>query len=312
MPGWRTNSRNHKGPWGPVHAAMIHHTAGEGPGLSRLCFTGTPQLPGPLCHDYLDRAGRLYLVGSGRANHAGTVAQNAFTAVLNGRAAHPAPDAAEPIDGNRHSYGLECENSGALGREWTPAQYDVAVRVQAARCRHHGWSANSVWAHREATRRKPVDPRLNMGALRAAVAARLAHPANWNPNDAKDDDMPRRSNPKVKPVKRRPGGQWLTVPLSGGLVTGPADYSGTVFLRLSGVPAGAPIQTRYVETTSGKRSKNGPAVEHVGTEGDTFIAVTNGGGHVDSAAVLSVEYIVFDDADTHTLVSGQAQVLYWK
>ena len=23
---WRTHNRNHKGPWGPVHGVMIHHT----------------------------------------------------------------------------------------------------------------------------------------------------------------------------------------------------------------------------------------------------------------------------------------------
>ncbi|MEU6631651.1 N-acetylmuramoyl-L-alanine amidase [Streptomyces parvus] len=310
MPGWRTNNRNHVGLWGPVHATMIHHTAGEGPGLPKMCFDGTPQLPGPLCHDYLDRTGRLYLVGSGRANHAGTVAENAYRAVLNESSVHPAPDAAEPIDGNRGSYGLECENSGKPGREWTARQYDVAVRVQAARCRHHGWSADSVWAHKEATRRKPVAPRLDMGDFRADVAERLAHAPGWNP-DEEDEDMPKRSNPKVKATLARPGGEWLTVPLTGGLVTGPADYSGTVFLRLSGVPAGASIQARYVETRDGKRSKTGPLVEHAGTSGDTFIGVTNAGGHVDSAAALAVEYIVFD-ADTHGLVGGQAQLLYWK
>jgi hypothetical protein len=181
MPGWRTNNRNHKGPWGDVHSTMIHHTAGEGPGLPSLVFKGTASLPGPLCHDYLDRTGRLYLVGNGRANHAGTVARNAYNAVLNESATHPYPDSAEPVDGNAVSYGLEVENSGAVGRTWPARQYDVAVRVQAARCRMHGWSANSVWAHKEATRRKPVDPRLDMDAFRRDVAERLRHPAGWNP-----------------------------------------------------------------------------------------------------------------------------------
>ena len=186
MPGWRTNNRNHIKAFTDVHATMIHHTAGEGPGLPSLVFNGTAGLPGPLCHDYLDRTGRLYLVGNGRANHAGTVARNAYDAVLNERSTHPYPDAAEPIDGNSVSYGLECENSGAEGRAWTAKQYDVAVRVQAARCRLHGWSANSVWAHKEATRRKPVDPRLDMDRFRADVDARLAHDPSWNPNEETD------------------------------------------------------------------------------------------------------------------------------
>lgn len=187
MPGWRTNNRNNIKAFTDVHATMIHHTAGEGSGLPSLLFNGRDDLPGPLCHDYLDRSGRLYLVGNGRANHAGTVARNAYNAVLNEQDAHPYPDTDEPIDGNSVSYGLECENSGAVDRAWPERQYDTAVRVQAARCRFHDWSANSVWAHKEATRRKPVDPRIPMGAFRADVAARLAHDPSWNPNE--EDDM---------------------------------------------------------------------------------------------------------------------------
>ncbi|AXG81157.1 peptidoglycan recognition protein family protein [Streptomyces paludis] len=181
MPGWRSNNRNHKGAWGSVHAAMIHHTGGEGAALPGIVFNGRDDLPGPLCHDYLTRTGRLYLVGNGRANHAGTVAKNAYDAVLNERSAHPAPDAAEPIDGNAVSYGLECENTGAVGRDWPAVQYYTAVRVQAARCRFHGWTADSVWAHKEATRRKPVDPRIDMAKFRRDVAERLKHPASWSP-----------------------------------------------------------------------------------------------------------------------------------
>lgn len=187
MPGWRTNNRNHKGAWGPVYATMVHHTAGEGPGLPNLVFRGTAELPGPLCHDYLDRTGRLYLVGNGRANHAGSVARNAYDAVRAESADHPAPGP-DALDGNAGSYGLEVENSGAVGRAWPARQYDVAVRVQAARCRLHGWTEDSVWAHKEATRRKPVDPRIDMDDFRRAVAERLRHPASWNPDDPSEED----------------------------------------------------------------------------------------------------------------------------
>lgn len=192
MDGWRTHNRNHKGPWGDVKATMVHHTAGEGSGLPGYVYGGSADLPGPVCHDFLARSGRLYLVGNGRANHAGTVARNAYNAVVSESATHPAPDADEPIDGNAMSYGLEVENSGAEGRDWPAKQYDVAVRVQAARCRVHGWSANSVWAHKEATRRKPVDPRIDMNEFRRDVAERLAHDAGWNPGTTppkEDTDM---------------------------------------------------------------------------------------------------------------------------
>ncbi|RYJ26463.1 hypothetical protein CU044_3756 [Streptomyces sp. L-9-10] len=199
MSGWRTHNRNHKGPFSDVHATMVHHTAGEGSGLPGLVYNGTGDLPGPLCHDFLARSGRLYLVGSGRANHAGTVARNAYNAVLNESSSHPAPDAAEPIDGNSVSYGLEVENNGAVGRTWPAKQYDIAVRVQAARCRFHGWTADSVWAHKEATRRKPVDPRIDMNQFRRDVAERLKHSASWNPGSTTPAPKPP-TPPKETPV----------------------------------------------------------------------------------------------------------------
>ncbi|MEU8760637.1 peptidoglycan-binding protein [Streptomyces sp. NPDC048659] len=201
MPGWRTHNRGQRGDgWGDVHATMVHHTAGEGSGLPAWCYTGNADLPGPLCHDFLARSGRLYLVGSGRANHAGMVARNAYNAVLNELAEHPAPGP-DALDGNARSYGMEVENSGAAGRSWPAAQYDVAVRVQAARCRFHGWSANSVWAHKEATRRKPMDPRIDMNQFRRDVAERLRHPASWNPGDPA---TPPPGKPKPPPAKPTP------------------------------------------------------------------------------------------------------------
>ncbi|WP_187283912.1 N-acetylmuramoyl-L-alanine amidase [Streptomyces sp. adm13(2018)] len=202
MPGWRTHNRNSVGPWGDVHATMVHHTAGEGSGLPAWCYSGNSELPGPLCHDFLARSGRLYLVGNGRANHAGRVARNAYNAVLNEQDNHPAPGPDE-LDGNAVSYGLECENSGAADRPWPKVQYDVAVRVQAARCRFHGWSADSVWAHKEATRRKPLDPRIPMDTFREDVAERLRHPASWNPGDKPPTTPPPvtpRPTPEEKPV----------------------------------------------------------------------------------------------------------------
>lgn len=124
--------------------------------------------------------------------------------------------------------------------------------------------------------------------------------------------MPTRSNPVVKKTTSRPGGERLPLPLAGPLVTGPAHYSGTVTVRLAGVTPGATVQARFFETTSGKRSKVGQIIERLGTDGDSFIDVTNAGGHCDKDATLGVEYAVFGDEGTHDLVSGQAQILYWK
>lgn len=177
MPGWKTHNRDSETgkPFGPVHGLAIHHTAGVGSGMAQFCHRGTTDLPGPLCHDFLAKDGTLYLVGHGRTNHAGTVAANTRTAIIND--AMPldssfVPDRAEPYDGNDFLYGLEIENKGD-GKDPYPAkQYDIAVRWAAARARHHGWTAGSIAGHKELTRRK-IDPSFSIARFRRDVAARL-------------------------------------------------------------------------------------------------------------------------------------------
>lgn len=190
---WRTHNRNHKGRWGPVHGVYIHHTAGVSKSMADICYDGYAELPGPVCHGMLAKTAHLYLVGNGRANHAGGIAQNAFDAAVNEESVHPRPDAAEPIDGNVHFYGLEIENEGDGKDPFPAAQYDQAVRWAAAHCRYHGWTADSVIGHKEATRRK-VDPAFSMAQFRADVDERLAHEPSWSPGQSTDpseeDDMP--------------------------------------------------------------------------------------------------------------------------
>ncbi|MEU3656513.1 N-acetylmuramoyl-L-alanine amidase, partial [Streptomyces sp. NPDC032161] len=78
-------------------------------------------------------------------------------------------------------YGWECENLGDGKDPWPKAQYDAIVRVQAAICRAHGWTAKSVIGHLEWSSDK-VDPRgFSMATLRADVAERLKHFASWSP-----------------------------------------------------------------------------------------------------------------------------------
>lgn len=283
MPGWRTNNRNHVKAFSDVHATMIHHTAGEGPGLPSLVFNGTRDLPGPLCHDYLTRTGRLYLVGNGRANHAGTVARNAYDAVLNERPVHPYPDAAEPLDGNSLSYGLECENNGAEGRTWPAQQYDVAVRVQAARCRFHGWSANSVWAHKEATRRKPVDPRLPMDQFRAAVAERLSHDPSWNPNE--EDDMTV-TNEDAELIARKV----LTLD---GVITNPVEGTTNTHIALA-------TGVRNIEIVSRRTEARVAALTDVNTKlVETVAQLAAGLGDLDPAAIVAELKQAIESIDIH-------------
>ncbi|MEV7285473.1 peptidoglycan-binding protein [Streptomyces sp. NPDC093252] len=172
-PGWRSNNRDHKGRWGPVHGVMIHHTVTTGTAASvALCFQGHSALPGPLCHGVIAKDGTVHLVGNGRANHAGSGDADVLKAVAAGTAA-PAPDRSG-TDGNTHFYGFECVNLGDGRDPWPEAQLEAMARASAALCRAHGWSARSVIGHKEWTRAK-IDPRgFTMTAFRTRVTARLS------------------------------------------------------------------------------------------------------------------------------------------
>ncbi|MFD7338477.1 N-acetylmuramoyl-L-alanine amidase [Streptomyces violascens] len=170
--GWRTHNRNHKGPWGPVNGVMIHHTVTSGTNSTvSICENGYEGLPGPLCHGVIAKDGTVYLIGNGRANHAGKGDGDVLQAVV---AERSLPDADEAdTDGNTHFYGWECENLGDGRDPWPAAQLDAIERVSAALCRAHGWSSASVIGHLEWQPGK-VDPKgFTMGSLRGRVAARL-------------------------------------------------------------------------------------------------------------------------------------------
>ncbi|MEU0393801.1 peptidoglycan recognition family protein [Streptomyces sp. NPDC006208] len=188
---WRTHNRNHMGPWGPVHGVVIHHTVSSGTDSSvELCYNGHASLPGPLCHTVGAKDGRLFMVGHGRANHAGLGDDDVLRAVIDETALPPDDEA--NTDGNRHFYGIELVNLGDGKDPWPEVQKEAAVRWAAAICRAHGWSEKSVIAHKEWQPGK-VDPTFDMAMFRARVAERLAHPASWNPGSTpppEEDDVP--------------------------------------------------------------------------------------------------------------------------
>lgn len=169
---WRTHNRNSKGPWGPVNGVMIHHTVTSGTERSvDICYDGYSGLPGPLCHGVIDKKGHVHLVGSGRANHAGSGDDDVLKAVI-AEAALPADNEAN-TDGNRYFYGFECINLGDGKDPWPEAQKQAIEKVAAAICRHHGWDERSVIGHLEWQPGK-VDPRgFTMTSMRARVNKRL-------------------------------------------------------------------------------------------------------------------------------------------
>lgn len=175
---WRTHNRNSKGPWGPVHGTVVHHTVSKGSASSvALCRDGYEGLPGPLCHGVIDKEGRVHLVGYGRTNHAGGGDPDTLAAVIaeNYGDAPPKPDRgnSDGVDGNRHFYGFECVNMGDGKDPWPEAQLEAIERATAAVCRLYGWTAKSVIGHLEWSDDKN-DPRgFTMKSMRARVQARL-------------------------------------------------------------------------------------------------------------------------------------------
>ena len=75
IPGWQLRGRPPStGAFGPLKGVLCHHTGADSDNRSYaewLALTGRSDLPAPLCHLALDRAGTVYVCAAGRANHAG-------------------------------------------------------------------------------------------------------------------------------------------------------------------------------------------------------------------------------------------------
>ncbi|MGC0418419.1 N-acetylmuramoyl-L-alanine amidase [Embleya sp. AB8] len=172
---WRTWNRDRKGPFGPLHGVMIHHTASSGTDSTvQMCRDGYADLPGPLCHGVIGKDGVVYLVGYGRTNHAGLGDTDVLRAVIAEQSLPPDNEAS--VDGNRHFYGFECTNLGDGEDPWPDAQLEAIERAAAALCRAHGWGAHSVLGHKEWQPGKP-DPTFSMDTMRARIADRLGSTA---------------------------------------------------------------------------------------------------------------------------------------
>jgi hypothetical protein len=169
--GWRTHNRDAATgkTFGPVYGVLIHHTAGHND--KEVCYNGRSDLPGPLCHSWLGKTAGLWMIGHGRANHAGLVDSDVIDALI-AETTLPKDDYAD-MDGNDLLYGLEMENYGDGKDPWPAEQYAIAVKWAAALCRKHGWTEKSVAGHKEVQPGK-VDPTFDMDDFRAAVKVQLA------------------------------------------------------------------------------------------------------------------------------------------
>ncbi|MEU2484113.1 N-acetylmuramoyl-L-alanine amidase [Streptomyces sp. NPDC012617] len=230
---WRTHNRNTKGPWGPVHGVMMHHTVTKGTSNTvRIVKDGYSGLPGPLCHGMIAKDGRVHLVGYGRANHAGLGDPDVLAAVIAERT--PPTDNEATVDGNRHFYGFECENLGDGKDPWPEAQLLAIEKVAAALCRAHDWSVKSVIRHLDWQPGK-VDPRgIDWAAIQVRTEKRLG---------AKAPEKPTTSPPPKKPVVDL--SQLVAAARSNPAAAGtPVTYSGVKTVEAALVDAGL-LAKRY-------------------------------------------------------------------
>lgn len=151
---WETHNRNTKGSWGGMNGFIWHHTGAdvsdEAAYAAGTLYNGRSDLPGPLCHFGLAKDGTVYLIGWGRANHAGggdpKVLQHVIDEDYSGQL-KPTKGNSDGVDGNAHFYGVEIMYSG--NHSMSTAQYATALKLSAAICDFHGWTEKSVIAHGE-------------------------------------------------------------------------------------------------------------------------------------------------------------------
>ncbi|KAB1146839.1 N-acetylmuramoyl-L-alanine amidase [Streptomyces luteolifulvus] len=214
IPGWATHNRNTVGAWGPVHGFVWHHTgvdvsdaAGYAAGT---LYNGLAGLPGPLCQFSIGADGTTYLVGWGRANHAGGGDPAVLAHVINedytGQL-HPTVGNRDGVDGNARFYGVEIQYSGS--HEMTAAQYAAARRLSAAILDFHGWSEKSVIAHGEWSSDK-WDPGYAPGKIMAMPGVRADVLATLIAGPLQEDDMPTAAEIAAEVAKTLPQATWLT------------------------------------------------------------------------------------------------------
>lgn len=147
--GWKTRNRGNRGNgWSNLNGFMWHHTGSDGKDQISLLQKGYDSLPGPLCHFGVAQDGTVHLIGWGRANHAGSGDSDVLNAVVaeNYGARPPKPNQTN-VDGNGHFYGAEIWYSGSHGM--TMQQYSSMLKLSAAICDFHKWSAKSCIGHGE-------------------------------------------------------------------------------------------------------------------------------------------------------------------
>lgn len=167
IPGWRTRGRPAStGEFKPV-GVLCHHT-GTYDGLGDpkndrayagwLATEGRSDLPAPLAHLALSREGVVYVLASGRANHAGRAKSSGTVAAG---------------DGNALYIGIEAMNDGEQG--WDTKQFQTFALLSAVLClRVTHNSVRTVRGHKETSTTGKWDPgRIDMNTFREVTLRKM-------------------------------------------------------------------------------------------------------------------------------------------
>lgn len=159
--GWQSRGRPESTGGNDPSGVLWHHTGGapnDAAYADWLARVGRSDLPAPLCHLSINRAGTVFVIAAGRTNHGGKA-----------KASGPIPAG----DANALYIGVECMNTGSEG--WSPEQYGAMVKLGAALAKAYGWSAEHNRAHKETSMTGKWDPgQLNMTDFREDIRMAMA------------------------------------------------------------------------------------------------------------------------------------------
>lgn len=165
-PGWKTRGWAGRGFYGTPKGVLHHHTATPsarryttGAPTLNMLIGGRSDLPGPLCNLAFGRAGEVYVVAAGWANHAGP----------------GGPIGGVPRDGgNGWLIGIEAESSGVGPADWTADQIRVWPYLASALARMYKPASPDTFlqlAHYEWSSMGKIDAALLPGKIEGLRSA---------------------------------------------------------------------------------------------------------------------------------------------
>ena len=165
-PGWKTRGWAGRGFYGTPKGVLHHHTATTsarryttGAPTLNMLIGGRSDLPGPLCNLAFGRAGEVYVVAAGWANHAGV----------------GGPIGGVPLNaGNGWLIGIEAESSGVAPADWTADQIRVWPYLASALARMYKATAPDTFlqlAHYEWSSMGKIDASLLPGRIEGLRSA---------------------------------------------------------------------------------------------------------------------------------------------